>query len=81
MANNSHEQSATRNDRSHTPALETAASVNTMGRRLVEFDSETQCMDAVAIIPARLESSRLPRKLLVADTGRPLLQYAWEAAQ
>ena len=38
-------------------------------------------MDAVAIIPARLESSRLPRKLLLADTGRPLLQYAWEAAQ
>jgi len=38
-------------------------------------------MDAVAIIPARLQSSRLPRKLLLADTGRPLLQYVWEAAQ
>ena len=32
------------------------------------------------IIPARLTSSRLPGKMLLADTGRPLLQYAWEAA-
>jgi len=38
-------------------------------------------MDAVAIIPARLQSSRLPRKLLLTETGRPLLQYVWEAAR
>lgn len=37
-------------------------------------------MRACGIIPARLQSSRLPRKLLLAETGRPLLQYAWEAA-
>lgn len=37
-------------------------------------------MGAVGIIPARLASSRLPRKLLLNQTGRPLLQYAWEAA-
>jgi 3-deoxy-manno-octulosonate cytidylyltransferase (CMP-KDO synthetase) len=37
-------------------------------------------MGAIGLIPARLESSRLPRKLLLAETGRPLLQYAWEAA-
>jgi len=33
------------------------------------------------VIPARLESSRLPRKLLLDRTGQPLLQYAWEAAR
>ena len=37
-------------------------------------------MKAIGLIPARLQSSRLPRKLLLADTGRPLLQYTWEAA-
>ncbi|MDO5553193.1 MAG: 3-deoxy-manno-octulosonate cytidylyltransferase [Planctomycetia bacterium] len=33
------------------------------------------------IIPARLASTRLPNKLLLAETGKPLLQYAWEAAR
>ncbi len=37
-------------------------------------------MKAYGIIPARLHSSRLPRKLLLTDTGKPLLQYAWEVA-
>jgi 3-deoxy-manno-octulosonate cytidylyltransferase (CMP-KDO synthetase) len=32
------------------------------------------------IIPARLQASRLPRKLLLAETGQPLLQYTWEQA-
>lgn len=32
------------------------------------------------IIPARLESTRLPRKLLLDHTGKPLIQYTWEAA-
>ncbi len=32
------------------------------------------------IIPARLTSSRLPGKMLLAETGKPLIQYAWEAA-
>lgn len=31
-------------------------------------------------IPARLASTRLPRKLLLAETGQPLIQYTWEAA-
>ena len=38
-------------------------------------------MAAIGLIPARLQSSRLPRKLLLAETGRPLLQYTWEAAR
>lgn len=33
------------------------------------------------IIPARLASTRLPNKLLLKETGKPLLQYAYEAAQ
>lgn len=35
----------------------------------------------VGVIPARLQSSRLPRKMLLRETGKPLLQYAWEAAK
>lgn len=35
----------------------------------------------VGIIPARLASSRLPRKLLLQETGKTLLQHTWEAAQ
>ncbi|MCA8998576.1 MAG: 3-deoxy-manno-octulosonate cytidylyltransferase [Planctomycetaceae bacterium] len=34
----------------------------------------------VGLIPARLQSSRLPGKMLLAETGKPLIQYAWEAA-
>ena len=32
------------------------------------------------VIPARIGSSRLPRKLLLADTGKPLIQHTYEAA-
>jgi len=35
---------------------------------------------AVGVIPARLQSTRLPRKLLLVETGRVLLEYAWAAA-
>lgn len=38
-------------------------------------------MKTVGIIPARLESTRLPGKLLLARTGKPLIQYVWEAAK
>lgn len=37
-------------------------------------------MRVLGVIPARLESTRLPGKLLLAETGRPLIQYVWEAA-
>lgn len=32
------------------------------------------------LIPARLQSTRLPRKLLLSETGKPLIQYVWEVA-
>jgi len=37
-------------------------------------------MKIVGIIPARLQSTRLPRKLLLNLTGKPLIQYVWETA-
>ena len=36
---------------------------------------------ALGFIPARLASTRLARKLLLAETGRPLIQHTWEAAR
>lgn len=38
-------------------------------------------MKAIGIIPARLASTRLPRKLLLDETGKTLLQHTWEAAR
>ncbi|MSR29652.1 MAG: 3-deoxy-manno-octulosonate cytidylyltransferase [Phycisphaerales bacterium] len=31
-----------------------------------------------AVIPARYQSVRFPGKMLAAETGKPLIQYAWE---
>ncbi|MEM8874005.1 MAG: 3-deoxy-manno-octulosonate cytidylyltransferase [Planctomycetota bacterium] len=36
--------------------------------------------DVVVIIPARLASERLPRKMLLAETGKPLVQHTVERA-
>ena len=38
-------------------------------------------MNVYGIIPARLHSTRLPRKLLLAETGRTVLEYTWRAAK
>lgn len=35
----------------------------------------------IIIIPARLESTRLPRKLLLAETGKPLICHTWMNAK
>ncbi len=32
------------------------------------------------VIPARLASTRLPRKLLLSETGKPLIQHTYESA-
>lgn len=37
-------------------------------------------MQVCGVIPARLQSSRLPRKLLLNETGQTLIQHTWEAA-
>ena len=36
---------------------------------------------ALIAIPARLSSQRLPRKMLLAETGRPLIEHTWRAAR
>src|SRR5271165_6234411 len=38
-------------------------------------------MKAIAVIPARLESTRLPRKILREIAGRTMLAYVYEAAR
>ncbi|MCL2745144.1 MAG: 3-deoxy-manno-octulosonate cytidylyltransferase [Planctomycetaceae bacterium] len=35
---------------------------------------------SVVVIPARYASTRLPRKLLLNETGKPLIQYTYESA-
>jgi 3-deoxy-manno-octulosonate cytidylyltransferase (CMP-KDO synthetase) len=37
-------------------------------------------LNSVVVIPARLASTRLPRKLLLNQTGKPLIQHTYEAA-
>ncbi len=37
-------------------------------------------MKVALVIPARLASTRLPRKLLLSETGKPLIQHTYEAA-
>ncbi len=36
---------------------------------------------AVVVVPARLESSRFPRKVLARETGKYLIQHVWEGVQ
>lgn len=38
-------------------------------------------MTVLAVIPARLASTRLPRKVLLDKTGKPLIQHVWEGAK
>jgi len=35
---------------------------------------------AVIVIPARLQSTRLPRKMLLDETGKTLIEHTWDAA-
>jgi 3-deoxy-manno-octulosonate cytidylyltransferase (CMP-KDO synthetase) len=37
-------------------------------------------MKSVIIIPARYASTRLPHKMLLCDTGKPLIQHTYESA-
>ena len=38
-------------------------------------------MKVLGIIPARLNSTRLPKKLLINVAGKPVLQWTWEAVR
>jgi 3-deoxy-manno-octulosonate cytidylyltransferase (CMP-KDO synthetase) len=37
-------------------------------------------MRSIVVIPARLASTRLPHKMLLSETGKPLIQHTYEAA-
>ncbi len=37
-------------------------------------------MKTVIVIPARLGSTRLPRKMLLADSGKPMIEHTYDAA-
>ena len=39
------------------------------------------CQSAIAVIPARLDSSRFPGKVLANRTGKPLIQHVYERAK
>jgi 3-deoxy-manno-octulosonate cytidylyltransferase (CMP-KDO synthetase) len=41
---------------------------------------EVSAVRAYIVIPARLASTRLPRKLLLTETGKPLIQHTFEGA-
>ena len=38
-------------------------------------------MNAIIVIPARIGSTRLPRKMLLNETGKTLIQHTWESAR
>jgi 3-deoxy-manno-octulosonate cytidylyltransferase (CMP-KDO synthetase) len=38
-------------------------------------------MSIICVIPARLNSTRFPKKMLAPLLGKPLLQWTWEAAK
>jgi len=40
-----------------------------------------QVASSFVVIPARLESTRLPRKMLLRETGKSLIQHTYEAAR
>jgi 3-deoxy-manno-octulosonate cytidylyltransferase (CMP-KDO synthetase) len=40
-----------------------------------------QTAAAIAIIPARMGSTRFPGKMLARETGKPLIQHVWEAVR
>lgn len=44
------------------------------------MSSGFQSARVAIIIPARLNSTRLPRKLLLRDTGKPIIQHTYETA-
>ncbi|MFM7034722.1 MAG: 3-deoxy-manno-octulosonate cytidylyltransferase [Planctomycetia bacterium] len=48
---------------------------------MAPLDDLRECAPALIVIPARLSSQRLPRKMLLSETGRPLIQHTWEAAR
>jgi 3-deoxy-manno-octulosonate cytidylyltransferase (CMP-KDO synthetase) len=45
------------------------------------MNQPSRILSSVIAIPARLSSTRLPRKMLLAETGHPLIEHTWRAAR
>src|SRR5215471_14491488 len=45
------------------------------------FGQQTDSVKAISVIPARLASTRLPRKILRDINGRPMLAHVYQAAR
>lgn len=39
-----------------------------------------ESLKSLIVIPARLKSTRLPGKMLLAETGKPLIEHTWDSA-
>jgi 3-deoxy-manno-octulosonate cytidylyltransferase (CMP-KDO synthetase) len=67
------------------PAARSTFNTHKAGGPHSHFAADTTQSSSTAVsrivIPARLASTRLPRKLLLAETGKPLIQHTYEAAQ
>ncbi len=66
--------------------MDVHAATWSLGGRLAAGEIRTPLIAATRltsqiVIPARLASTRLPRKLLLAETGQTLLQHTYQAAQ
>ena len=46
----------------------------------VRAADQVQIMKTMIVIPARLASTRLPNKMLLAETGHPLIEHTYQAA-
>jgi 3-deoxy-manno-octulosonate cytidylyltransferase (CMP-KDO synthetase) len=55
-------------------------SVAVAGAAALSGTPDSPLLQSTIVIPARLASTRLPRKLLLAETGKPLIQHTYEAA-
>jgi 3-deoxy-manno-octulosonate cytidylyltransferase (CMP-KDO synthetase) len=51
------------------------------GLRAAVFGQQTDTVKAIAIIPARLASTRLPRKILRTINGQPMLAHVYQATR
>ena len=65
----------------NSPVSNSAAPASQLALASCALSLETSAVKAIAIIPARLASTRLPRKVLREIDGRPMLAYVYEAAR
>src|SRR5262245_42328826 len=55
-------------------------SINEEGAVVPQARQASQSLQSIVVIPARFASTRLPRKMLLRETGKTLIQHTYEAA-